>query len=70
MLSGCNYGKTKILFKLAKISAYIEKHAIADANAAGHPLCAKLFEELKADLDKYQDKLKAAIAGLSREGKY
>lgn len=70
MLSGCNYGKTKILFKLAKISAYIEKYAIEDANASGHPLCAKLFEEMKADLDKYQDKLKEAITGLAREGKY
>jgi hypothetical protein len=70
MLSGCNYGKTKVLYKLAKLSAYIEKHAIEDAKAAGHPLCAKMFEEMKADIDRNIDKLKAAIAGLSREGKY
>ncbi|MFH1182568.1 MAG: hypothetical protein V1702_06425 [Candidatus Woesearchaeota archaeon] len=70
MLSGCNYGKTKVLYHLAKLSDYIEKHAIADANTAGHPLCAKMFEEMNADIEKHIDKLKSAVAGLSREGKY
>jgi len=70
MLTGCNYGKTKILYKLSKMARYIDEHAIPDARAAGHPLCVAMFTEMKADLNKHIDKLRAAVAGLSREGKY
>ena len=70
MLCNCNYDKTKILYKLMKIATHIEKHAIKDAEKDGHPLCAEEYRELKHDLDMHTEKLRMAIEGLSREGKF
>ena len=70
MLCNCNYNKTKLLYKLAKVAAFIEKHAIRDAEKDSHPLCAEEYKELKHDLDMHIEKLRMAVEGLSREGKF
>ena len=70
MLSNCNYDKTKLLYKILRIREFVEKHAIHDAERDGHPLCAEEYKELKQDLDRHIEKLRAAIEGLSRESKY
>jgi len=41
-----------------------------DADAATHPLCRKVYEELKKDLDKHAKKLEQAVVGLAKEGKF
>ena len=70
MVCNCNYDKTKILYKLSKLAVFIEKHAMHDANKDGHPLCAEEYKELKHDLERHAEKLRVAIEGLSREGKF
>ena len=70
MLCNCNYDKTKLFYKLLKISAFVEKHAMHDAEKDGHPLCREEYKELKQDLDTHIEKLRAAVEGLSREGKF
>ena len=70
MLCNCNYDKTKLLYKIMKIATFIEKHAIRDAEKDGHPLCAEEYKELKQDLDRHIEKLRSAVEGLSREGKF
>lgn len=68
-LNNCNYNCTQQLGRklgfLAKVNQYIK-----DADECGHPACAELFKEIKKDEQKHVDKLKAAIAGLSKEGKF
>ena len=70
MLSNCNYDKTKLLYKLEKILGFIEKHAVHDANKDSHPLCGEEYKELKQDLERHVEKLRLAVEGLSREGKF
>ena len=70
MLCNCNYDKIKILAKISKIVMFIEKHAIKDAEKDGHPLCAEEYKELKNDLERHAEKLRMAIEGLSRDGKF
>ena len=70
MFSNCNYDKTKLLYKMLKVMAFIEKHAIRDAEHDGHPLCAEEYKELKQDLERHIEKLRMAVEGLSREGKF
>ena len=70
MLCNCNYNKAKILYKLMKLDGFIEKHAIKDAEKDGHPLCAEECRELKRSLEMHIEKLRMAIEGLSREGKF
>jgi len=70
MLSNCNYDKTKLLSKLSKIAGFIEKHGMHDAEKDDHPLCAEEYRELKNDLERHIEKLRMAIEGLSREGKF
>ena len=70
MVSNCNYDKTKLLAKISKLAGFVDKHAIKDAEKDGHPLCAEEYRELKNDLDRHIEKLRMAIEGLSREGKY
>ena len=53
-----------------KISTHIDKHAMHDAEKDGHPLCAEEYRELKQDLERHAEKLRSAIEGLSREGKF
>ena len=70
MLCNCNYDKTKLLYKIMKIAGFIEKHAIKDAERDDHPLCAEEYNELKQDLERHVEKLRLAVEGLSREGKF
>lgn len=70
MLCNCNYNKTKLLYKISKIAAFLDKHAVRDAEKDNHPLCAEEFKELKQDLDKHLEKLRMAVEGLSREAKF
>ncbi len=70
MMSNCNYIKTKLMYKLMKIEHMIEQHAIKDAESDGHPLCANAYKELQQDLQKHVEKLRQAVEGLSREGKF
>lgn len=70
MLCNCNYNKTKLLYKLMKIASYIERHAQHDAEKDGHPLCAQEYRELKQDIERHIEKLRLAVEGLSREGKF
>jgi hypothetical protein len=70
VLSNCNYDKTKLLYKISKIIGFIEKHAIHDSEKDGHPLCGEEYKELKEDLEKHAEKLRMAVEGLSREGKF
>ena len=70
MLCSCNYDKTKLLYKLSVLASFIEKHAVKDAEHDGHPLCAEEYRELKNDLEKHMEKLRAAVEGLSRESKF
>ena len=52
------------------VSAFIEKHAVKDAEKDGHPLCAEEYKEMKRNLEMHIEKLRTAIEGLSREGKF
>ena len=70
MLSNCNYNKTKLLYKISKIVAFIDKNALHDSEKDGHPLCKEEYRELKHDLEMHMEKLRMAIEGLSREGKF
>jgi len=70
MLCNCNYDKVKLLAKISKLQGFIEKHAIRDAEKDGHPLCAEEYKELKQHLNSHIEKLRLAIEGLSREGKF
>jgi hypothetical protein len=70
MKEDCNYDKTKLIHELSALKHFIRKHAIDDAKKANHPLCAKMYEEVSAEIEKSIEKLKAAVTGLAREGKY
>ena len=70
MLCNCNYDKVKLLSKLLKMYGFIEKHAIHDAERDSHPLCAEEYKELKQDLERHIEKLRMAVEGLSRDGKF
>ena len=70
MVCNCNYDKIKLLYKISKIANFIEKHAINDAENDGHPLCAEEYRELRNDIGRHMEKLRAAVEGLSREGKF
>ena len=70
MVNDCNYNKVKLLHDLSKINFHIERHAKKDAESAGHVLCNAMCTELQADLEKHMNKLRMAIEGLSREGKF
>jgi hypothetical protein len=70
MLNDCNYNKVRLLHDLSRINWYLKKHAKEDAKKHGHPLCHTMCEEMEKDLEKHIDKLRAAIIGLSKEGKF
>jgi mevalonate pyrophosphate decarboxylase len=70
MLDNCNYNKIRLLHDLSKIVWYLEKHAKQDAEESGHKLCSAVYDELQKDLEKHAEKLRQAIEGLSKEGKF
>ncbi len=70
MHEDCNYDKTKLIHELSSLKHFIRKHAIDDAKKANHPLCAKMYDEVANDIEKAIKKLKEAVTGLAKEGKY
>jgi hypothetical protein len=70
MESDCNYDKVKLLHQLSKLLWMIDKHYLADAKKANHPLCAEMYKDIAKDLQKHKQKLVMAIEGLSKEGKF
>ena len=70
VLENCNYNKVKLLHDLNRIIWHLEKHAKEDAKEGGHELCYAMCEELLQDLEKHTEKLRQAIEGLSKEGKF
>ncbi len=70
MLEDCNYTKAKLVTELSQLVWYLKKHAKADAKKAGHTLCHAMCEEMEKDLEKHLDKVRMAIEGLSKEGKF
>ncbi len=70
MKEDCNYDKTKLIHELSSLKHFINMHAIKDAQKANHPLCAKMYREVADDIEKSLHKLKSAVTGLAKEGKY
>ncbi len=70
VLNDCNYDKTKLIHEMSRIVHFINKHAIEDAHKTGHPLCAAAYKEAFEDLKKAIHKLREAVSGLAKEGKY
>ena len=70
MLSHCNYNKVRLLHDLSRMIWYLEKHAKEDAKSSGHELCHAMCEEPQKDLEKHLDKVRQAVEGLSKEGKF
>lgn len=70
MLKNCNYDKIRLLHDLSRIAWHLDKHAKEDAKNGGHDWCGGMYEELRLDLEKHIGKLKQAIEGLSKEGKF
>lgn len=70
MLNDCNYNKVRLLHDLSKIAAYLDRHAKGDAKKEGHELCYQMNEELLEYMNKHIEKLRQAIEGLSKEGKF
>jgi len=70
MLEDCNYNKVKLLHDLSKIASFLERHAQKNAEEKGHPLCKEMYSELGTDIEKHIDKLRQAVEGVSKEGKF
>lgn len=70
MKEDCNYDKTKLLHELASLKHFIRRHAIEDARKANHPHCESMYAEVAEDIDNALKKLKSAVSGLAKEGKY
>lgn len=70
MLDNCNYNKVRLLHDLSRIVWYLENHAKKDSETAGHELCHGMCEDLQNDLEVHMEKLRTAIEGLSKEGKF
>jgi hypothetical protein len=70
MNENCNYNKTRLLSDMSSIIWRVEKYYLSDAEKAKHPLCAAACKDLVADLKKHKEKMRAAIEGLSKEGKF
>ena len=70
MLVDCNYDKVRLMHEFSTLKWYLLKHAAKDAEKAHHPLCIKMYQEMADSLQKHIDKLKQAIEGLTKEGKF
>ena len=70
MEHNCNYDKIKLLQEVSHMVWMIGEHYVPDAEKAKHPLCAEMYKELARDLKKHHDKLKDAVEGLAKEGKF
>ena len=70
MLEDCNYNIVRLIADLSKISGYLKRHAIKDANDVDQPHTHALMEEIHSDIEVHIEKLRQAIEGLSKEGKF
>jgi hypothetical protein len=69
IVHNCNYDKVALLHELKSIYWRLDQYS-KDADEQNHPLCRKVYEDLKKDLDKHIKKLQAAVVGLAKEGKF
>lgn len=60
-LDNATYNKIKLLHELSCIAWFIEKHALADAQATGDKECQELLGSLGKDLQTYIEKLQKSI---------
>lgn len=70
MLNNCNYTKVRLLHDLSRIVWFLKKHAKEDAKEEGHELCIGMCQELESDLEAHIEKIRKAIEGLAKEGKF
>jgi len=71
MLKNCNYTLVRLLHDLSRIQWYLQNHAKKDTkDEEGHELCHAVYTDLEKDLKKYTEKLRMAVEGLSKEGKF
>ncbi len=70
MLDNASYTYIKLLHDLSRIAWYLENHGKTDCRKAGHVLSEPMLNELRIDVEKHMEKLKAAIKGLANEGKF
>ncbi len=68
-LNNCDYNKIKVVHELSQLQWFLEKHAMPDATAHGHPLCANMWKEIHSEINKWLEKPLLAIEGRSKEGK-
>lgn len=69
MLDDCNYNKLRLVHDLSRIIWYLDKHAIDDAEKAGHLECLTLYKNLHKDLELHMQKLIKGIEALAKVGK-
>ncbi len=60
-LQNCEYNEVKLLHQLSCLLWFVQKHAIKDAQDAGHQGCATSMKDLETDLEKHITKLKEKI---------
>ena len=70
MLSNNCYDVVAVMHQLSKVSHFLKQHGIAEAQKVNQPLLMQEFRDLNSDLDKHIEKLRMAVEGLSREGKF
>ena len=70
ILKNCNYNKVRLLNDFSRIVFYLNKHCERDAKKVGHVHCEALSKEVIADMETHIEKLRQAIEGLSKEGKF
>lgn len=66
ILDNSTYNKIKLLYKLSELQWFIEKHALADAAAAGDQICAESFLALQKDLQKHIEKLQQSVCRITQ----
>lgn len=57
-MKNCNYNKAKLIYKLSKLSYFIEQFGKKDADNNG---CKKLMQEVQKEIDEQIHKLKEAL---------
>ena len=62
--------KVRLLHDLSRIIWYLKQHAEDDTQSSDHGLCYEMSSELQVDLEKHSEKLRQAIEGLAKEGKF
>ncbi len=68
-MHNCNYDKVALMHQLKQIWSRLDMYS-KDAKGEDHPLCDKMYQELKKDLEKHIKKLEMAVTGLAKEGKF